>query len=115
MANESNAYVEALPHSAPVRLTCSNPSCWIGTIEITSKGGLVRRGPSCPHCQGKLTADDTWPGAEPEFSTLEAIESGPALHIHFHSMPVDLTGKSTATAFLEMAGTYLKRRGHSRL
>jgi hypothetical protein len=34
-----------------VRLKCETPDCWVGDVLVTSKGGAVRHGPGCPHCQ----------------------------------------------------------------
>lgn len=47
-----------------LRLKCTTDECWVDAIDVTSRGGVVRHGPSCPHCQKALSAQDDWPGAE---------------------------------------------------
>jgi len=37
-----------------LRLACRADDCFVGDIELTSKGGRATRAPACPHCHDPL-------------------------------------------------------------
>jgi len=37
-----------------LRLACRADDCFVGDLELTSKGGRVTRAPACPHCATPL-------------------------------------------------------------
>ena len=47
-----------------LRLKCTTDGCWVDQIDVLSRGGVLRHGPTCPHCQQSLSAQDQWPGSE---------------------------------------------------
>jgi hypothetical protein len=44
-----------IPAGTSVRLRCDEAECFVGEVEVTSKGGVARQTPSCPHCDHHLT------------------------------------------------------------
>lgn len=53
MAGVKHEYV--IQKGARVKLACKDEDCWVGDVEVTSKGGRAwATEPGCPHCRNRL-------------------------------------------------------------
>jgi hypothetical protein len=44
----------AIIPGARIRLKCEDPDCFVGDVEVTSKGGHPSHPPTCPGCMQQM-------------------------------------------------------------